>query len=567
MLIIFFSIFNILVILLSTCLLDGVTQKFFERIMPISLICFLGAVLYPITIKFFWKTKEATIFHSKLIQKLPFRDLNYSLKDDYSFLIPLAIIFNYYLFNLINKEIALYSFFSELAIIIIPIACLVIIFNFFISNRFLKFNLKFNLLTFLIFIVSVPSLSSIFGWSEQASLRVALPLFCLIIIITFLLLTYQKLLLKIFSIAFSLSILSSLFVTNLYKPSYKSNNRLEQIFYNKEMKNKPNIYLLTYDSYVSNEVMGLYGIDNSKQEKFLKEEGFTFYNKAYTISTQSVFSIGRMLDLQKGNEHKAVAGKSFATKVLGKNGYKTFGIFRDRYFFNSQNNLDYYDMSFPKVQSTGILKALISGKFTWDINQIEGGYQYFLKKKSDVIMQKHKQPIFLYTHTGPFHSPKNGSCNSKWEINEYKIRLDTANIEMKRDVRRIKISDPNAIIIVNGDHGPFMLNKCGKLNSLKLSKKVDRPFLKDNFSSFLAISWPKNYNNPFPETNITILQDTFFEIFEYLFQSKEIYDYRLKPITDIKESGELIAGGVFVNNNKIIGGQFNDKNLFQKKTK
>jgi len=535
--------------------------------MPIGWVLFVAVFLYQIIMRFFEKTKLIVFFKTKFSNRLNLNKLNYSSSDDYCFLIPLAIILNYYIINLINKEIAIYSFFSELAIIIFPILILILILNTMIRDRLLKFNIKFNLLIFLIFVVAVPSLASIFGWNNQASLKIAFPIFFFLIFFTFLLFMYQKSLLRIFSIVFLLSIVSSLFLSNLYKPTYENNSRLEQIFYNKKFKNKPNIYLLTYDAYVSNEVMGLYNINNSKQEQFLKERGFTFYPKTYTVSTQSVFSIGRMLDLKKGNEHKAVAGESFTSKILKKNGYKTFGIFKDRYFFNSQNNLDYYDESFPKVESTGILKAIIYGKFKWDINKIKGGYKYFLKKKYDILTKKYNKPVFLYTHTGPYHSPKNGTCNLERQIKEYKKRLYLANIEMKRDIRSIKASNPNSIIVVNGDHGPHLLNKCGKVKSLKSSHKVNNSFLKDNFGSFLAISWPDSYKNEFPNTNITILQDTFFEIFEYLFQSDHIYNYRIKPTTDIKESGEIIAGGVIVDNNKILGGRNKGEELFKSKSK
>ena len=569
MLALFFLIFNCIVFLLSNYLLDGVTKNFFQKLMPISLMLCFFSFIYEITFRFFIKFKIISFIKIKIIDKLPLKKLSYTASDDFYFLIPLIIILNYYIFNLINKEITINSFYSEFVILLFLLLFFLLILNFLIRGRLLKFCLKFNLLIFLIYIAAFPILSSVFGWSDQASLKIGLPLFLFLIIFLFILFLYQKLLLRVFSIIFTLSIIINLFLINFTKPSYKIDNSLEQALINKKLKTTPNIYLLTYDSYVTNEVMSLYNIDNSKQEQFLKEEGFIFYPKTYSISTQSVFSMGRMIDLKKGEEHKAVAGQNLTTKILKNNGYKTYGIFKNRYFFTSQNNKDYYDKSFPKVVTSGLYKAIMAGKFSWNtvvwnIDEIQSEERFFLQKKSELLTKKFKAPIFLYSHTGPSHSPKNGTCNSKKEIKDYKKRLYLANIEMKRDVKNIKKSNPNSIIIINGDHGPFLLNKCGKFESLSLSGKVDKSFLKDNFGSFLAISWPDDYENQFPDTKITILQDTFFEIFEYLFQSEKIYNYNIKPTTDLKESGKIIAGGVFVDNNRIVGGRNNGERLYNK---
>ena len=300
----------------------------------------------------------------------------------------------------------------------------------------------------------------------------------------------------------------------------------------------PNIYLLTYDAYVNNDVMDIYDIDNSNQEKFLKEQGFKIYPNAYTVSTQSVYSMGRMLNLKKYGEHKAVAGDSTSTKILKNNGYKIIGLFKNRYFFNSQNNLDYYDESFPKVRSRGMINAIFKGDFLWDVDKIKNIEKQFLKVKSKWLTKKIFNPIFIYSHTGPYHSVKNGTCNAEKEVSLFKQRLVKSNKEMETDVKNIKKYNPNSIIIINGDHGPFLLNKCGRYKNKKKIELVSKSFLKDNFGSFLAIHWPKKYKDEFPKTNIVILQDVFFEIFEYILKSNNLNKFRIDPITDEKEGGE-----------------------------
>ena len=45
----------------------------------------------------------------------------------------------------------------------------------------------------------------------------------------------------------------------------------------KTAQKTPSVYLMTYDSYVENETMLKYGIDNSEQEKHLQALGFKIY--------------------------------------------------------------------------------------------------------------------------------------------------------------------------------------------------------------------------------------------------------------------------------------------------
>ena len=54
-------------------------------------------------------------------------------------------------------------------------------------------------------------------------------------------------------------------------------SRLTESILGREPEDTPNIYFLVYDSYVPNETMMNYGIDNSAQEGYLVERGFTLY--------------------------------------------------------------------------------------------------------------------------------------------------------------------------------------------------------------------------------------------------------------------------------------------------
>ena len=64
--------------------------------------------------------------------------------------------------------------------------------------------------------------------------------------------------------------------------------------------------MLTYDAYVGNETMLQYGIDNSEQESYLKNLGFKIYNGTYSISNNSLLTMGSVLDVSKKSKLRFV---------------------------------------------------------------------------------------------------------------------------------------------------------------------------------------------------------------------------------------------------------------------
>ena len=88
---------------------------------------------------------------------------------------------------------------------------------------------------------------------------------------------------------------------------------------------------------------------------------------------------------------------------------------------------------------------------------------------------------------------------------------------MKKIINHIINFDKNSIIIIIGDHGPSFLNNCGPIDSKKLSNKVTREFLLDNYGAFLAYRFPDGSH---PKKFYT-LQETMKEILYYLSKNEE----------------------------------------------
>ena len=110
---------------------------------------------------------------------------------------------------------------------------------------------------------------------------------------------------------------------------------LEKQLASRSFSRTPDIYLLTYDSYVENEIMLHYGIDNSEQESYLVDHGFTIYRGTYSIGPASKVSMAALFRLAPGGDlTKVLSGDSVAVRALNENGYTTYFV-ASPYFFAS----------------------------------------------------------------------------------------------------------------------------------------------------------------------------------------------------------------------------------------
>tara|TARA_B100001094_G_scaffold333302_1_gene410494 strand:+ start:614 stop:2911 length:2298 start_codon:yes stop_codon:yes gene_type:complete len=309
-------------------------------------------------------------------------------------------------------------------------------------------------------------------------------------------------------------------------------------------KNNPNVYLLTYDAYVSQEVMLQYGIDNASQESYLKNQGFTIYPQVYSLGFFSIFSMSSVLDLSYGQGRAPVAGKGFVPDIFKKNGYQTAGIFKNTYYLI--NTEVHYDEYVPKVIINGagsLLQALTIGELDSLEAHYNLPYEEFVDTKNKMLNKMTQQPRFVYTHTGPGHSQLSGHCYED-EIEQFQARLIEANQEMKHDLETIQKIDPDAVIIINGDHGPQLTKTCFSIQDASTVNRLD---MLDRHGSFVAIKMP--HTEAIPQKNIRILQDIFPEVFNALAQTTTFSQVKLAT-----RSHGGITDGVYIENGIIHGG-------------
>jgi hypothetical protein len=99
---------------------------------------------------------------------------------------------------------------------------------------------------------------------------------------------------------------------------------------------------------------------------------------------------------------------------------------------------------------------------------------------------------------------------------------------MQDDVQRILDNNPEAIVVVAGDHGPYLTKNCASLNEFE-EAEISRLDIQDRFGTFLAIRWPDKGFERFDE--IVVLQDLFPVIFAYLFDDESFLDTKIDPVT------------------------------------
>jgi hypothetical protein len=320
----------------------------------------------------------------------------------------------------------------------------------------------------------------------------------------------------------------------------------------------PNVYLLVYDSYVPAEVTAAYGIDNSAQEASLGSLGFTLYPNTYSVGSDTIGTMSRVLNVSTsyyGNSRRGVSGDGVVQRIFRSLGYKVYGIFPTDFMFRGIGSS--YDYLVPQeITPTGIqlVRGILMGEFRFDLGFSDQPRQEYLAVKHSSLSGTLGSPIFVYSQSDlPGHSQNSGTCLPD-ETGLYQERLASANREMMEDVNTVLKSDPGAIIILAGDHGPYLTKNCARTSGFYGSADINRMDILDRFSTFLAIHWPDSETMQYD--HIVILQDLFPAIFAVMYHDSGMLDARIESV--IPPSSAI--SGVSVSNGVIHGG-INDGEL------
>jgi len=239
--------------------------------------------------------------------------------------------------------------------------------------------------------------------------------------------------------------------------------------------------------------------------------------------------------------------------------YETQGIFKSDYFF--QGIGANYDFSLPEAISAPsghqpLVKAIFMGEFRFDIDFDRISHEQFVEHKVSAFENLPDNPRFVCMHDPfPGHSQNSGACLPN-ETELFREGLIQANHRMKQDVETIMQNDPGAMIIVAGDHGPYLTKNCTSTGRHYDISQISRLDIQDRFGTFLAIKWPTENSSQYDD--IIVLQDLFPVIFAYLFEDAELLVAKIEPNT--LEASRI--SGAQVKNGIIYGGINDGEPLF-----
>lgn len=329
-----------------------------------------------------------------------------------------------------------------------------------------------------------------------------------------------------------------------------------------------NIYIMSYESYPNMETLEHYGYDNTEQIKFLENNDYTILHGIYSHGAGSIDTISRMFDINgKISKHGRyyLSGNAFGLDIFKANGYKTIGLYTSPYFFSSFPMT--WDEHYPKgdVSKLGgkiIVKAIYEGQFRFDIFEDDYDYTKYLKLKKHYLSSNPQKPTLFFTHNLlPGHSNNTGKCLPD-EKQIYFEGLDKANIEMKNDITTLKKNDPNAIIVLLGDHGPALTKNCTDLVNFEMSS-IDKYDVQDRYGAFLAIHGLKDI--AYHGDDVQIIQDIFPSILASITNNKQLFR-ELKTKRKFFDRFNNRISGVNILNGIIIGGKDDGNPLFEKRS-
>ena len=184
------------------------------------------------------------------------------------------------------------------------------------------------------------------------------------------------------------------------------------------------------------------------------------------------------------------------------------------------------------------MRGIVGGEFKFDL-VLEGTFNVDGQRNFNrsVFTKKTGKPRFLYSHSpNPGHTQNSGKCLAD-EKERFHEKLVKANSDILEDIRLIKSTNREAIIIIAGDHGPYLTGDCKHLTGFS-EEDITNINITDRYGTFLAIQWPKTLK-PIDE-KIKILQDVFASVLSTLADDKALFEFN----QETKVIGNFLKGSV-----------------------
>jgi hypothetical protein len=291
-----------------------------------------------------------------------------------------------------------------------------------------------------------------------------------------------------------------------------------------ELDRKPNIYLLIADGYASFAYMRAKRIDVAGFRGWLDKRGFQVYDDTFSNYHATADSMLAMLTMQhhhyraskKSSEvieaaRKAIGGSNDLVQLLGENGFQTHYVHQSNYLLLQGCTAD---SCFPRADEiTGarvvlreILPRRVAGRNpgveTWPMTEFRREISAQLETRpADAA------PQFRYIHMfvpGHVDYKVIGRCDEATELKAYRRNVAAATRQIESIAGEIVRTDPGAVIVIAGDHGPFITNRCKHYVDIDSLAEY-----RDRVGILMAIRWPDGYDGRFDariRTNVNVFR-------------------------------------------------------------
>lgn len=281
------------------------------------------------------------------------------------------------------------------------------------------------------------------------------------------------------------------------------------------LKEKPNIYFILADGYGSLAYMREHDIDVSPLTNYLSNNGFRLYDDTYSNYQPTTSAMGAILNMEhhhyRLNENLVnfsevtkqsrviIGGENNVAHILRKNGYSIQYIHQSTYLLLQGCSADSCFPSNNRFAGIRIVLGKVFRKYQIKSKTLGEMQQQVMKLMDD----SENTPRFQYIHAlTPRHASletlRHANCDETKEVQKYASRVAKAGEYLQEQIRDIIGRDPSAIVVIAGDHGPFISRKCSFKSYINTLSEY-----RDRAGSLMAIRWSKNYNGKYDDRIIS----------------------------------------------------------------
>ena len=282
---------------------------------------------------------------------------------------------------------------------------------------------------------------------------------------------------------------------------------------------KPNIYYILADGLTSFRHLGDIGLDINLHKEYLESKSFTTYDDTYSNIHPTPLAMASILNfrlVERNNfewARAAVANPIELKENLTQAGYRLEYIHGADYLLLRGCAADECFPALDALSQARAMASRIQGK-----KLIKDNWEYYVGDKPflskiESSIRAHSEPTFRYIHRyypAHTHHDVRGNCDRDEQTLLYLERVQNEFERLKEIINTIIENDPSAVIILSGDHGPWISDNCAWEG---VPDTIDG--LRDRLGAMVAVRWPSNYQGDFDDdmfSTVNLLKYVMFSL-------------------------------------------------------